>query len=314
MTECERIIKDGILPESFFKPETICDFYVDEKRKKIWAILIDLLVEFDRVCRKYDLRYYVAYGSLIGLVRHNGFIPWDDDIDVCLPREDYDKLMSLTEEFDQPYFLQIPGKDHEYFFSFAKLRNSNTTAISNAFRYEHFNQGLFLDIFPLDNYCEELGQNNYERIKALIDELSVNMRRNNKYPTSSDLERMAKYPDSDSSHVFAEMDGIARSNNSKVTDKLILAVSVISPYYKLILDKTDISSFKYFDFYGYQVPVPIGFDHILRITYGDYMQFPPVEKRGTWHNDAVMDPDVPYKEKLEEIHTQDYIAHTKAEI
>lgn len=308
MTEVERIVKEGVLPNSFFKPETICDFYVDENRKKIWAILIDLLAQFDKVCRKHGLKYYMAFGSLIGIIRHNGFIPWDDDIDVCMPRKDYDKLMSLSEEFNHPYFLQIPGKDHEYYFSFAKLRNSNTSGISKAFRYEHFNQGLMLDIFPLDNYCEENGPSNFEKIKALIDELSTNMRRNNKYPTKSDIERMAKYPERDSAVVFNEMDQIARSSNCIETDKMILAVSVISPYYKLTLDKQDIAEYKYVDFYGLQVPIPVGYDHILRTTYGDYMQFPPVEKRGTWHDSAIFDPDVPYLEKLKEIYAQDDIA------
>ena len=102
MTESERKIKQGILPESFFKEETICDFFVSEKRKKIWAICIDLLVSFDKVCRSYNLRYSLAFGSLLGMVRHKGFIPWDDDIDVVMPREDYEKLYSLYREEFQP--------------------------------------------------------------------------------------------------------------------------------------------------------------------------------------------------------------------
>lgn len=308
MTEPEIIIANNILPRSFFEPETICDFYVDEKRKRIWAVLIDLLITFDKVCRKHGLKYYMAFGSLIGIIRHNGFIPWDDDIDVCMPRGDYDKLMSLSADFHHPYFLQIPGNDHEYYFSFAKLRNSNTSCISKAFRYEHFNQGMMLDIFPLDNYCEENGLRNYLKIKDLIDVLSVNMRRNNKFPSESDIIRMAQCSKKESSIVFNEMDSIARSSNRENTDKLVVAVSVISPYYKLTLDKKDISELHYVDFYGYQVPIPIGYDHILRTTYGDYMQLPPLDKRGVWHNSSVVDPDVPYLEILKELHAQDELA------
>ena len=85
MTECERIINDGILPESFFKEESLCDFPVTKERKKIWAVNVDLLCRFDSVCRKHHLRYSVAFGSLLGIVRHHGFIPWDDDIIIRLP-------------------------------------------------------------------------------------------------------------------------------------------------------------------------------------------------------------------------------------
>ncbi len=92
MTECERIIEQGILPKSFFEQEERCDFLVTEKRKKIWAVLLDLLIKFDFVCKKYSLTYFLADGTLLGAARHQGFIPWDDDIDVSMPREDYEKF------------------------------------------------------------------------------------------------------------------------------------------------------------------------------------------------------------------------------
>lgn len=96
MTECERIIKEGILPASFFEEETICDFLVTKERKKIWAVLLDMLIQVDRICRKHNLKYFMAFGSLLGVVRHNGFIPWDDDIDICMPRDDYEKFIVIA--------------------------------------------------------------------------------------------------------------------------------------------------------------------------------------------------------------------------
>ena len=86
MNEIERIIKDGILPESFFKEEVICNFKVDIARKKLWAVSLDLLFKFDEICRKHQIRYAIAYGTLLGQVRHHGFIPWDDDIDLFMIR------------------------------------------------------------------------------------------------------------------------------------------------------------------------------------------------------------------------------------
>ena len=120
MTEIERIIKEGTIKENFLEPEVICDFYVDEQRKKIWAIEIDLLKEIDRVCKKYNLRYFLMWGSLIGAVRHKGFIPWDDDLDIAMPRKDYEILMSHYDDFVSPYFLQTPFTDDGYFYAHAK--------------------------------------------------------------------------------------------------------------------------------------------------------------------------------------------------
>lgn len=155
MTECERIIEQGILPQSFFDPETICDFYVDEKRKKIWAVELDLLLEFDRICKEYELKYYLSVGTLLGAVRHHGFIPWDDDIDVEMPREDYDRLQVLYGERDTPYFLQTPYTDSYYAFSHIRLVNLNTTCFTKVFAYQPMKQGIFLDIFPLDKWDEK---------------------------------------------------------------------------------------------------------------------------------------------------------------
>ena len=152
MTECERIIKQGVLPESFFDEELKCGFLISKERKKIWAVLLDLLIKFDSVCKKHNLSYCFTDGSLLGAVRHKGFIPWDDDLDVSMPRADYEKLQSLDYEFDNPYFLQTPYTDKGCFYSFVKIRNKNTTGLSKAFMYQGFNDGLFLDVFKSQLY------------------------------------------------------------------------------------------------------------------------------------------------------------------
>ena len=154
MTECERIIKEGILPESFFKEEVICGFTVTEERKKLFAVLLDILLKIDSVCKKHNIKYFIHGGTLIGALRHGGIIPWDDDVDIAMFREDYEKFLSLSNEFEYPYFLQTPYTDKGFFWSNPAVRNCSTTAVSPFFAYQPMNHGAFVDIFVIDNIID----------------------------------------------------------------------------------------------------------------------------------------------------------------
>lgn len=142
------------LPESFFQDEERDGYLVTKEKKELWAVQLDLLNEIDQVCRKYHLRYIIDYGTLLGAVRHKGFIPWDMDVDLSMPREDYEKLKRIAvTEFKEPYFFQNIDTDSTIDFSITRLRRSDTTffhpgAVMFNFKY---NQGIFLDIFPFDN-------------------------------------------------------------------------------------------------------------------------------------------------------------------
>ena len=163
MTEIERIIKKGVITKDFLKEEVRNDFRVTTERKKLWAILLDLTLEFDRVCKKHGLTYFLWSGSMLGAVRHNGFIPWDDDIDVIMPRKDYERFLLLGDEFKDPYFFQTPYTDPECCYSFVKIRNCLTTGVVDLFKYQNFNHGIWLSIMPLDNWKLEGGEEKYER-------------------------------------------------------------------------------------------------------------------------------------------------------
>lgn len=299
MTECERIIKEGVLPRAFFEEEFLCDFLVTEERKKIWAINIDLLGIFDAVCRKHHLCYSIAFGSLLGIARHHGFIPWDDDIDVVMPREDYERLKEFKSEFGTPYFLQFPGEDNGYFFSFAKLRNSNTSGLSIPFRYEAFNQGIFIDIFPMDNYCEAGIEDNIAKIKDLIDECSALMRRSNPYPNQVDIQKMDRFGAiRDGKVVAQELDDVLQQFNAMPSDGYIVWCCPVYDYRRMLFPKALFNDLTETDFYGHPVKIPRNYDAVLRITYGNYMELPPVESRGKWHSSSLFNPDVPYLQSL----------------
>ncbi|MGB4205608.1 MAG: LicD family protein [Bacteroidales bacterium] len=298
MTEVERIINEGIISADFLKPEVRYDFLVDSDRKKVWAICLDLLIKFDALCKKHHLKYFIFSGSLLGTIRHKGFIPWDDDMDVAMMREDYERLNQIaSEELSVPYFWQTPYTDKGYLYSFNKIRNSNTSGISTAFRFAGFNQGITLDIFPIDNWALEGGEERYNAIKRLNMENSAHMRRSNPHPTKTDLERIAQFPYRDPKKVVDEINAIVTQYKDQECDYVRVAVATILKPPKGIYKKSDFESTMFFDFEGIlKVPVPAGYDNILTVDYGDYMTFPPVEDRGKWHDGTIFNADKPYSE------------------
>ena len=147
------------LPEGFLEEEVRCNHTVTTQMKEIWAVELDLLAEFQRVCEKYNIRYYASGGTLLGAVRHNGFIPWDDDLDLEMFREDYVKLCEVAPiEFKKPYVFQNEYTESGSLRGFSKLRNSQTTAIYEHEKRDCFNgydKGIFIDIFPLDSILDD---------------------------------------------------------------------------------------------------------------------------------------------------------------
>lgn len=263
------------------------------------------MIQFDKVCRKHNLKYFLSFGSLLGAVRHKGFVPWDDDIDVNMPRSDYEKLKLLSLEFEEPYFLQYPGCDKEYFFSFAKLRNSNTSGISSPFRYDEFNQGIWIDIFPMDNCDLETVEQNAEIIKKLIAENSAYMRCNNPYLSESEKEILNADKGRNPIQISKEIEAISRQYENLDTEYVTCATLTVYNPLKMTYKKGDLENLILIDLYGYKFPIPANYDKILKVTYKDYMQFPPVEKRGSWHNKSFFNPDTPYKETLELLRRKD---------
>ena len=142
------------LPDHFLDEEIRAGYTVSSLMKKVWAVEIDLLFEFIRICNKYGLKWYMGGGSMLGTVRHKGYIPWDDDIDLNLFRKDYDKFCEVAKnEIMAPYYFTDGTKDKGVFRAYAQIYNTNTTCImANSVNVKRsFNQGISIDIFPIDN-------------------------------------------------------------------------------------------------------------------------------------------------------------------
>lgn len=128
----------------------------EETLIKIQKLELDILKEVDAICRRNGIKYTLCGGSLLGAIRHKGFIPWDDDIDVSMLREDYDRFCEIckTELDSEKYFLQTTDTDPEYRFTYAKLLLNGTTYVRSGYEHMKYRTGIFIDIFPRDGVSD----------------------------------------------------------------------------------------------------------------------------------------------------------------
>lgn len=171
---------EKIFVENLFRDEIRDGFVVTAHRKRLWNIQLNLLDEFDRICKKYNLRWFAYAGTLLGAVRHKGFVPWDDDLDICMLRPEYEKFKAVVKtEISQQYFvdawydykledeepdilqdkscLQVVKREQRQkdsiwwpFWPMIKLKDNRTTFVQYLDR-PHVHQGIFIDIFPFDS-------------------------------------------------------------------------------------------------------------------------------------------------------------------
>ena len=298
-------------PDGFFDEEVRWDFTVTGQMKEIWAVELDMLAQLDRVCRKYGLTYFATGGTLLGAVRHKGFIPWDDDIDVGMMRDDYEKLCEVApKELSHPYFFQTEYTDPGCMFGFAKIRNSDTTGMLR-FEFESkygYNQGIAIDVFPFDNLIgdEAARKRQVDRVMELKDRakywITWTKYRNEKVNTSSlkvkvknlVIKMLSSLFLKRSHSLYTEFEKECRRFDEERTERKSM-ISFMPDNRKLDILEADYHEFTRVPFEFMTIPVPVRYDHALTIQYGDYMK--PV-KGGAYHTTAVYDTAKSYKEYL----------------
>lgn len=287
--------------QDFIKEEVICDWKVTEKSKKVWWVQLDLLKVFDKVCKDHGLRWYPMWGTLLGTIRHKGFIPWDDDVDIVMPREDYERFQEICrEEIKEPYYLQSTTNDEECFYMWISLRNSLTTGNRITCLSKKQNNGIGIDIMPLDG-CEDCAWSyKISRYPVRVVTVLANTYVNdfNQSLCARILRKGLRLFNFNYRKAYQWAEN--RNKTFKWDDyKRVAFRAHADPLTKVIQRdmwlKEDFSSTIDMPFEGITVPVPIGYDRILRQIYGDYMKFPPLSKREGKH-DVVYEPDIPYKE------------------
>ncbi len=288
---------------SNLEPEIRDEFQVTTDRKQIWACLLDLLAKVDAVCKKYSITYYAIGGTLLGAVRHRGFIPWDDDLDIAMMRKDYNRFLEVApKEIRGKYFFQTTLTDQDYYKEWARIRNSETTGIHDHNEMHKCNNGIYLDIFPLENYSPTFRGKLHQKVSMTLGRILTVKVHHNTRPRNS-MKSHIIYGISFlfniriTHRIRERMETRNANKHSRYVTIGDVHFETYSPE-KLTFERTDFDDVVYLPFEDGKIPCPSGYDNILKTEYGDYLKFPPVEKRGLHHR-MILDPCTPYKEYIE---------------
>ncbi len=267
--------------------------------KAMHEVQLGNLKELDRVCKKHGIKYYLAFGTLIGAIRDNGIIPWDDDIDVVVTRADYNRLLSIDKsEWNAPYFLQSFETEPDSAITYMKVRNSNTTLIEKHLQKLDINHGISIDIYSMVNVpdnprdrrkqlkffkgfmlftANQPAQNHglFYRMASglLLFVIPVGVR---KKLRSYCEKKMLKYQNEKTNEciVLAGFNGLKRTIKNEFFNKTL-----------------------YHKFEDTEFPIPGGYDEWLSTRYGDYMKHPPKEQQKMKVDGFVLvDAEHPYTE------------------
>ncbi len=249
-------------------------------------VIFEILSQFAIYCDKHHLKYYLYYGTLLGAVRHHGFIPWDDDIDVVMMRNDYQKLRSLlaTEPINKHYQL-LTFEDHNTANPYAKIVDLNTCVKNkNSLADKH----LWIDIFPLD-YLPEDKLLSEKAIKKTAHLLLLQNAANAKiFSGSSILRAIIKLPFALYAH-FKGADYFAQKmivNAQKYPASTKLANLVAGDQHESAISLTDLINYVDLEFNGQLFHTVNNYKKYLAHQYGDYLKLPPLNKRSGHHIEA----------------------------
>ncbi len=270
-------------------------------------VQLDIFIAFKEVCEKHNLKYYLIGGTALGAVRHQGFIPWDDDLDVGMPRKDFNRLLELKDEFKFPLFLQHYKTDRAYNFGFMKLRNSNTTYVETFFVQHNINQGVWIDIFPIDGMSKKDKLSPAQKAKPLflwLAYLLTYLGHMWKRPQLRTLWRdIPGYIVALLFSPFAIFNWLTKLMHRSMQKISYEEANLVGSFHTWSLTKEALPKKVYGEgkillFEGVEAVVPEDIDSYLKAKYNDYMELPPENKREGHHYHYGFSLTVGYKDYI----------------
>lgn len=282
------------------------NYTISKEMKQIWNVQLRMVEKVLSVCKKYNLKIWAEGGTLIGTIREHGYIPWDDDIDLVMLRDDYNKLLKIApEEFEDPFFFQCAYTDKQYPRGHSQVRYNGTTAILPAEISCKFNQSIFIDIFVYDYLPKD--KNVFvghilkaERLRFLMCQ-KVYGRLSLRHPKSTIKYLIAQiyFAINPFLKVYAKFEKLySQYDCEKDYNKLSCPTFTLAQVFNITRKREWYRDTIYMPFEDIQMPVPSGYDEILRNQYGDYMT--PVEAP-SMHGTTIFDPNRSYTEVLKDI-------------
>ena len=249
---------------------------------------LKIALEIDRICRENNINYLMDAGTLLGAVRHKGFIPWDDDLDICMLREDYDKFAEIAKtELDSKYFYQDVNTDKNYGLCFAKIRENNTIFREEMAKNVHAHEGIFVDIFPIDNISDNISTAKFVFKVSLF--LRMLLLAKSKYilDNSTISKKIEIFILKALSIIIPRkfIIYLMKKVQSKYKNKDTKMVTSFGTSYfnKNVMNKKWYSEGKEYIFEGKKLFGTKHYDEFLSFLYGDYMTPPPEGKRENRH-------------------------------
>ena len=255
--------------------------------REIQQMELGIMEYIHEVCQKIGVKYFLAYGSLIGAVRHKGFIPWDDDMDICMLREDYEKLQDyLIANPDERYEVMSYKNNLNYVYPFMKVQDNHTYLLEEDVRIDS-NMGIYVDIFPVDGYENDANFKN--KMTKLIKKRQLSCYTFKGITnTKSVLNSLIRYISviifyfTNTNKYVAQIEELAKSR--KVSDYEEVDYLIYKDMNKPVWRREWLEQVTTGTFEGKKFTIPKKYHEILTSDYGDYMQLPPVEQRVSHHD------------------------------